>query len=244
MSEARPPRASGGRRSLWVSVIVPAGGSGTRVGGRTPKQFLQLGRRSILEATLMRFAERPARADEIVVAAPAAHVGRTRRVLARGARRPTLSVVAGGDSRQESVWRGLARVERHSGARVHVVVVHDAVRPFVTGRLITAVVEAAAAHGAAVCAVPIAETVKRVQDGFVETTVDRTGLWAVQTPQAFHWEVLREAHEKARREGIVGTDDAMLVERLGHRVRVVAGTAENVKITTREDVRRARGRSR
>jgi 2-C-methyl-D-erythritol 4-phosphate cytidylyltransferase len=244
VSEAELPRASHAGRSLWVSVLIPAGGSGTRVGGRTPKQFLPLGRRSILEATLARFAERPARVDEIVIAAPAAHLGRTRRLVARTDRRPPPVVVPGGDSRQESVWRALERVERRSGASVHVVAVHDAVRPFVTGPLIAGVVAAAVAHGAAVCAVPIAETVKRVEDGFVDTTVDRTGLWAVQTPQAFHWELLREAHEKARREGIVGTDDAMLVERLGHRVRVVPGIAENVKITTREDVRRARARSR
>jgi 2-C-methyl-D-erythritol 4-phosphate cytidylyltransferase len=230
--------------ALWVSVVIPAGGTGTRVGGRTPKQFLRIGRRSILETTLARFAERPARADEIVVAAPVAHLGRTRRLLARRARRPAPLVVAGGESRQESVWRGLEHVQRHPSARVHVVVVHDAVRPFVSGRLIAAVVAAAVADGAAVCAAPIAETVKRVRDGLVETTIDRTGLWAVQTPQAFHFEVLREAHEKARRDGTTGTDDAMLVERLGHRVRVVAGGAENVKITTPDDVRRARSRSR
>jgi 2-C-methyl-D-erythritol 4-phosphate cytidylyltransferase len=230
--------------ALWVSVVIPAGGSGTRVGGGTPKQFLRIGRRSMLEATLARFAERPARVDEIVVVAPLAHLDRTRRLLARATRRPAPVVVAGGASRQESVWRGLEHVQRHPHARVHVVVVHDAVRPFVTGRLIAAVVEAAVAHGAAVCAAPIAETVKRVHDGFVETTIDRAGLWAVQTPQAFHFEVLREAHEKARRDGMTGTDDAMLVERLGHRVRVVPGDVDNVKITTSEDVRRARRRSR
>jgi 2-C-methyl-D-erythritol 4-phosphate cytidylyltransferase len=84
--------------------------------------------------------------------------------------------------------------------------------------------------------------VKRVRDGFVEDTVDRDGLWSVQTPQAFRAALLREAHDKARRDGIVGTDDSMLVERLGHRVRVVPGVAGNVKITTPHDLRRARSR--
>jgi 2-C-methyl-D-erythritol 4-phosphate cytidylyltransferase len=121
-----------------------------------------------------------------------------------------------------------------------VIVVHDAVRPLITRRLIDAVVRAAAESGAAICALPIAETVKRVRDDVVEATLDRSELWAVQTPQAFRADLLREAHEKARRDSVVGTDDAMLVERLGHPVRVVRGLAENVKITTPEDLRRAR----
>jgi len=121
-----------------------------------------------------------------------------------------------------------------------VIIVHDAVRPLITRALIDAVVAAGAGAGAAICALPIAETVKRVRQGVVETTLDRSELWAVQTPQAFRAPLLREAHEKARRDGVVGTDDAMLVERLGHPVRVVRGLAENVKITTPEDLRRAR----
>ena len=121
-----------------------------------------------------------------------------------------------------------------------VIVVHDAVRPLITRRLIDAVVRAAVESGAAICALPIAETVKRVRDDVVEATLDRSELWAVQTPQAFRADLFREAHEKAHRDGVVGTDDAMLVERLGHPVRVVRGLAENVKITTPEDLRRAR----
>src|SRR5262249_9490788 len=123
-----------------------------------------------------------------------------------------------------------------------IAVVHDAVRPFISRALIDAVLAAAEAGGAAICALPIAETVKRVRDGVVEGTLDRAGLWAVQTPQAFRTALLREAHEKARGDGVTGTDDAMLVERLGHPVRVVPGLAGNVKITTPDDLRRARGR--
>jgi 2-C-methyl-D-erythritol 4-phosphate cytidylyltransferase len=123
-----------------------------------------------------------------------------------------------------------------------VIVVHDAVRPFITGALIDRVVAAARAGGAAICALPIAETVKRVRESVVEATVDRSGLWAVQTPQAFRAELLREAHEKARRDGFLGTDESMLVERLGQSVTVVPGLPENVKITTPDDLRRARAR--
>jgi 2-C-methyl-D-erythritol 4-phosphate cytidylyltransferase len=95
-------------------------------------------------------------------------------------------------------------------------------------------------HGAAICALPIAETVKRVRTGVVVDTLDRSELWTVQTPQAFRSALLREAHDKARRDGVVGTDDAVLVERLGHPVHVVQGRAGNVKITTPDDLRRAR----
>jgi 2-C-methyl-D-erythritol 4-phosphate cytidylyltransferase len=219
-----------------LAVLIPAGGLGTRLGRRTPKQFLRLGDEPILAATLRHFTRHPA-VEGIVVAAPAAHVARTRRLLGRAGRRP-VEVVTGGSTRQDSVWLAL----QAAPAAADIVVVHDAVRPFIDRRLIDAVVAAAAEHGAAICALPIAETVKRVRDGAVEATLDRSELWSVQTPQAFRPALLREAHDKARRDGAVGTDDAMLVERLGHPVRVVPGLAGNVKITTPEDLRRARSR--
>lgn len=218
-----------------VAVVVPAGGSGTRLGLRTPKQFLRLASAPMLLTTVRRLAEHPA-VRFLVVAVPPAYVARAHALIRLPGRRLTVEIVAGGEARQESVWRGLVRVPDDAD----VVVVHDAVRPFVTRPLVDAVVRAALATGAAICARPIAETVKRVREGLVEATIDRQGLWAVQTPQAFRTALLREAHEKARRDGVVGTDDAMLVERLGHPVRVVEGPAANVKITTLEDLLRAR----
>jgi len=221
-----------------VAVVIPAGGVGTRLGRRTPKQFLALGGAPILVATVRHFVRHP-RVNSVVVAAPAAHVERTRRMLERGRGAP-VTVVEGGGTRQESVSRGLAAVPADSA----LVVVHDAVRPFITRALIDAVLGAARATGAAICALPIAETVKRVSGGVVESTLDRAELVAVQTPQAFRADLLREAHDKARRDGFIGTDDAMLVERLGQSVQVVPGLAENVKITTPVDLRRARARAR
>ena len=218
-----------------VAVLVPAGGMGVRLGHRVPKQFLKIRGVTILAVTVRHFAIHPD-VDSVIVAAPSAFVRRTERILAGHARRVRLAVVAGGDERQESVWRAL----QAAPLDVDIVVVHDAVRPFVTRALIDAVVRAAMDTGAAVCGTPIADTVKRVRGNLVETTVDRSMLWAVQTPQAFQASLLREAHEKARRDGVTGTDDAMLVERLGHPVRVVRGTEVNVKITTPHDLRRAR----
>jgi 2-C-methyl-D-erythritol 4-phosphate cytidylyltransferase len=223
------------RRVTNVAVVIPAGGVGTRFGGRLPKQFVRLGRVPIVTATISCFVRHPGVAA-IVVAAPAAHVERTRRTLSTPGRRVPLTVVSGGPTRQDSVWLAMQAVPDG----VEIIVVHDAVRPLITRRLVEEVVGAAAESGAAICALPVAETVKLVRDGLVEKTLDRSGLWSVQTPQAFRADLLREAHEKARRDGVVGTDDAMLVERLGHPVRVVRGLVENVKITTPDDLRRAR----
>jgi 2-C-methyl-D-erythritol 4-phosphate cytidylyltransferase len=218
-----------------TTVVVPAGGVGARLGRATPKQFLALGGVPILVATLRHFVGHPA-VGAVVVAAAGPHLPRARRVLGPLGRRRPLAVVAGGATRQESVWRAL----QAAPAEADMIVVHDAVRPFLTRALIDAVLDAARIHGAAICALPIAETVKRVREEFVVATEDRAALWAVQTPQAFRAAVLREAHDKARRDGFVGTDDAMLVERLGHRVAVVRGSETNVKITTPADLRRAR----
>ena len=222
-----------------LAAVIPAGGAGARLGARMPKQFLRIGRTPILAMTVRHFTRHPSMAA-IVVAAPAAHLALTRRILARTGRGAPATVVVGGPTRQDSVWLALLALP----GPVDVVVVHDGVRPLITRRLVDDVVRAAVESGAAICALPIAETVKRVRGGFVEATLDRSELWAVQTPQAFRADLLREAHEKARRDGVGGTDDAMLVERLGHPVRVVAGLPGNVKITTPEDLRRLRRVSR
>jgi 2-C-methyl-D-erythritol 4-phosphate cytidylyltransferase len=221
-----------------VAVVIPAGGVGRRLGSRTPKQFLRLGTRTILARTVEHFTRHPA-VRLVVVAAPAVHLARTRRALAAVPARARVQVVEGGAERQDSVWRGMRAVPDDAA----VILVHDAVRPFITRALIDRVVAAARAGGAAICALPVTETVKRVREAQVESTIDRTGLWAVQTPQGFRAPLLREAHDKAQRDGFLGTDESMLVERLGHPVAVVAGLPDNVKITTPDDLRRARGRS-
>jgi 2-C-methyl-D-erythritol 4-phosphate cytidylyltransferase len=204
------------------------------MGSRRPKQYLRLGRAPILVATL-RALGRARDLAGIVVAVPEAHVAATRRLLARLRVPKILEVVAGGADRQESVWRALQRVPE----RAERIVVHDAVRPFIDAVLVGRVLAAATA-GAATCGMPVRETVKRVRDGAIEATVPREGLWLTQTPQAFTRAVLWEAHEKARRDGFTGTDDAVLVERLGVTVAMVPGLPQNLKITTPEDLETAR----
>lgn len=221
--------------------IVPAGGAGSRMGARQPKQYLRLGRAPLVVETLRVLAGAPC-VSGIVVAVPRERVEATRRLL-RGQRvGKILDVVVGGAERQESVWLGL-----QAAGAPEWVLVHDAVRPFITPALLSRVLTAAVPTGAAACGLAVRETVKRVREDVppggepvVETTLDRAGLWLIQTPQAFRRNLLWEAHDKARRDGYAGTDDAVLVERLGGRVTVVPGLPENLKITTPGDLRLAR----
>jgi 2-C-methyl-D-erythritol 4-phosphate cytidylyltransferase len=215
--------------------VVPAAGSGSRLGSRRPKQFLRLEGLPLLVQTL-RVLTAAREIDGIVVAVPPAEVSATRRLLVRHGIPRFLAVIAGGTERQETVWLALQAVPDEP----ELLVVHDAVRPFITPGLVRAVLAEARRHGAATCGLPVSETLKRVRDGVVAATLEREGVWLVQTPQAFRRGLLWEAHEKARRDGFWGTDDAVLVERLGHPVRMVPGLPENMKITTREDLVRAR----
>jgi 2-C-methyl-D-erythritol 4-phosphate cytidylyltransferase len=215
--------------------VVPAGGAGTRMGGRRPKQYLTVGGAPLLVLTLRALARCRA-LDGIVVAAPVDRVDATRELLRRFRVPRVLSVVPGGAERQDSVREGLQAVPPDAAW----IVVHDAVRPFVTPALVERVLAAAHVPGAASCGWPVRETVKRVKDAVVETTLPREGLWLTQTPQAFRRELLREAHEKALRDGYEATDDAMLVERVGGRVAMVEGLPKNLKIPTLDDLKTAR----
>ncbi len=144
-----------------------------------------------------------------------------------------IHVAMGGAERQDSVASGLARTD----PAADLILVHDAARPFVSLRSVVGCVEAAAMTGAAIVAVPAHDTIKSVDaDGLVGETLDRRTIWLAQTPQTFRADLLRQAYAQAERDGYTATDDAMLVERLGARVRVVPGEAANRKITTPEDL--------
>jgi 2-C-methyl-D-erythritol 4-phosphate cytidylyltransferase len=197
------------------------------------KPGIALAGRPVLRWTLDVFAATPA-VGGVVVVVPAEDVAVWRRRLARC--RKVRAVIAGGTERQESVARALAAVP----ATARWIVVHDGVRPCLTPALLARVLAGARASGAAIAALPLAETLKRGADGWVRATVARDGLWAVQTPQAFAAALLREAHRRAAAEAITATDDAALVERLGARVRLVPGLPGNVKITRPEDLPLAR----
>lgn len=215
--------------------IIPAAGSGKRIGGAVPKQFLAIAGAPIIIHTLRRFAE-CADVDAIAVALPADEVESFSHKAQSFGLQKTLLCVSGGAERSDSILNAL-----NAAAHLHpeVVAVHDAVRPFVTPEQISAVIARARETGAAIMALAATDTIKEVEHGLIVRTLDRRRIYRAQTPQAFRYELLRAANEAARAAGLssaMQTDDAMLVERLGHPVAVIAGSPHNIKITTPEDL--------
>ncbi len=216
-----------------VAAIIPAAGEGRRMGGAVPKQFLQIGGREILARTLAVFEACVAIDDVWVVVAAEQCALCQSTIVERYGLRKVRGVVAGGTTRQESVWHGLQQVVQAVG----LVVVHDGVRPFVTELLLQQTLDHANRFGAAIAAVPLKDTLKRVSAaGTVEATVPREHLWRVQTPQAFQHALLRRAFQHAWQQGLQATDEAGLVEALGNAVRIVPSYEHNVKITTPDDL--------
>ncbi len=216
---------------MQVTAIVPAAGGGTRLAATVPKQYLTLLGIPILARTLQ--ALRAARVARLVLVIPAGDEARCRAEILTPFGLAVDALVPGGADRQASVYAGL----QEAGAVADLVLVHDGARPLVTPEVIQATAEAAAAVGAAVAAVPVTDTIKVAgTDRLVQETPARGRLWAAQTPQAFRTGLFREAHERALRDGYRGTDDSVLVERLGHPVQLVPGAPENLKITTLADL--------
>jgi len=216
-----------------VGVVIPAAGRGSRMKHRMPKQFMALCGKPILLRTLEPF-QASAVIDFIIVVAGRADVAKVRRMVLSARISKVRAVVPGGSVRQESVWNGLRELQKHSP---DVVLVHDAVRPFISTELIEGVARVAWKTGACIPAVPLTDTIKACDgDAVVKSTLPREHLWAAQTPQGFRNELLCRAFTAAARSRFRGTDEAGIVERLGARVRVIMGTRENLKITTPDDI--------
>lgn len=222
------------RTDCRAVAVIPAAGLGVRMGGSTPKQFLEVHGVPLLALTLAVFQKCRA-VDTVIVVAPEGDVDSCRRdIVERYGFEKVRKVVAGGEHRQDSVRLGI----RAAGTGFDLVLIHDGVRPMVEGDLIERVLRAAAQYGAVVAALPARETVKETDpEGGVTRTLDRSRIWLVQTPQAFPYGVIRDAHEKALLEKWPeATDDAALVEKLGKPVRVVEGSEKNIKVTTPLDL--------
>jgi len=227
---------------MHVTAIIAAGGRGQRFGGVEPKQLLSIGGRPILERSVEAFLAHPS-IDAVVVALPQPLVDDPPSYLrppagagGGGSTKP-LRLVAGGDRRQDSVANAFSSVDASSD----IIVIHDAARPFVTSDLITRTIAAAAEAGAAVAAVASRDTVKRSAAAAgsgrtVSETLPRDTIFLAQTPQAFRRGVLEQALATAARESLDATDEATLVERAGHAVRLVEGDASNIKITVAGDL--------
>lgn len=219
-------------KELKTAVIIPAAGSGKRMGGGIPKQYGKLGGMSILARTVKAFTDTK-EIHQIMIVTNEDYLDRCRRELQDlGLMSKVSAILTGGQERQDSIYQAI----RHLPQDVDLVLVHDGVRPFVTGDVIRRTIEAAKRYGAAVAAVPVKDTIKMVEESFFTRTLDRKRLYSVQTPQGFRRNILEQAYEEAYRKNYYGTDDAFLVEKLGGKVYVVKGDYNNIKITTMEDI--------
>lgn len=217
---------------MTTAALIVAGGSSTRFGGEVPKQFLTVAGRPLLSWTISRF-ERSAQIDFIVVVVAEEYLLYTsEKIVDPYDFAKVRKVVIGGEARQESVRLGLESLPPSTGY----VAIHDGARPMVQPSDIDAVVTQAKASRAAMLAVPVTDTVKRVKDGFVMATLDRRNLYQAQTPQVFQYDLILEAHRKAAGSGQPATDDAALIEAAGFPVRVVEPSSINIKVTGKGDL--------
>lgn len=219
---------------MKVIALIPAAGMGKRMGAGINKQYLLVAGIPIVAHTIAVFDSSPL-VDEIYVISPLDEIPycRSEVVEAHGFAK-VRAIVPGGAERQHSVLNGLRAVV--SPADDDVVLIHDGVRPFVTAEIIERSIDVALQADGALVAVPVKDTIKVVVDGTIRETPPRANLWQAQTPQAFRYGIIRDAHERAATEEVLGTDDTSLVERLGKEVRVVMGDYRNIKITTPEDM--------
>ncbi|MCB9775203.1 MAG: 2-C-methyl-D-erythritol 4-phosphate cytidylyltransferase [Nitrospiraceae bacterium] len=216
-----------------VVAVVPAAGLGTRMGGNTPKQYLTIGNLPLLVYSLQIFQELE-EIGEVILSVPAADREYCwRKIVQPFGLEKVTKVVAGGARRQDSVRNGLAAIsDRPDG-----VLVHDGVRPFIDQVMVRKVIDCAGKTGAAVVAMPIHDTVKRVDpSGIIQETLKREELWQIQTPQVFRYDWLVEAHQQAQDHQWDVTDDAALIERMGYPVSVVEGSCFNIKVTKPDDL--------
>lgn len=221
------------RSRVKVVAIVPAAGSGKRLGLKIKKPFVLLNGKPLVTYALAAL-EKSNVIDGIMVAAERSSVERFRRLIKRYKFRKIIDVVIGGKTRSESVRNCLSKIAPSFG----IIAIHDGARPLVDQSLISGSVRLAKKFGACVAAVPENDTVKIVDSRrLVKKTLDRTMVWRAQTPQAFRRDIILKAY--GLKDAFKATDDSSLVERLGQRVRVLEGSRRNIKITTKEDLKLA-----
>lgn len=213
--------------------IIVAAGKGERMGANISKQFIMLVDKPIIVHTMLAFERHPL-IEAVVLVVASCDINYVQKdIVGRYSFQKPIIIIEGGVERQHSVYNGLRVLPEDA----EIVVIHDGVRPLVTGEMIETGIHAAGMYGAAVIGMPMKDTVKKVDaQHFVLHTPEREMLWMVQTPQAFRYKLIKEAHERALKDGFLGTDDGMLVERLGYSVKMVEGSYHNIKITTQEDL--------
>ena len=224
-----------------VYAIIVAAGKGIRLKGALRKQYVALDGVPILGLTLNKF-DSCERVNQIILVVPKDDIDFCRNEILMSAKfQKDVMLIAGGVERQDSVYNGLKAVDSDDG----IALIHDGVRPFVRQEHLVACINGAAELGACILGIPAFDTVKKVNaTNEITQTLKRDKLWLAQTPQAFQLKLIKKAHEAAKQEGFIATDDASLVERLGEVVKIIPGSRSNIKITNQEDLKLAQALSR
>ncbi|MDP2980943.1 MAG: 2-C-methyl-D-erythritol 4-phosphate cytidylyltransferase [Candidatus Omnitrophota bacterium] len=221
---------------MKVAAIVPGAGKGARLKSRIQKPYIKLIGKPILARTLIKLSKNK-RVKEIILAVAKEKITYAGKKIIDRYNIKNVKLVAGGRSRGDSVYNALKAVS----AGIDYILIHDAIRPFITDKLIEALLKAASKCGAAIAGVPVKSTLKIVgKKGFIEDTPSREMYWEAQTPQVFKRALIEKAYKIARQKNIKATDDSMLVEKIGIRPKIVMGSYSNIKITTKEDLELAK----
>ena len=223
---------------MRYKVIIPASGLGSRFGGKTPKQFLKLGKdkqaKEVLAYTIAKFHSIK-RIDEIIIATHKNFIQKVRKIVKDNGFTKVKNVVPGGKTRQHSVYNALKRLDCKKG---DVIIVHDAVRPFITRKKIREIMNEMNHHNAVIPGLKINDTLKKVsKNNYIINTLSRDNTWRVQTPQAFKYGLLMKAYNIVIKDKFIGTDEASLIEHANRKVRIIEGERTNIKITTKEDLK-------
>ena len=220
-------------KNYYVSVIVAAAGMSNRMGNKINKQFIDIDNKPILVHTLNKF-EQCRLIDEIILISKEEEVEYTRKeIVKKYGFKKVRKIIKGGKERQDSIYNGLLALDE----KCDIVLTHDGARPFVREKNIKEGIKGVIEYGACLIGVPVKDTIKVMdEEANIHHTPNRSLLWAAQTPQCFWRELIQAGYEHAIDEGIVGTDDSSLVEKIGHKVKMIMGNYDNIKITTPEDL--------
>lgn len=213
------------------SAIIVAAGSGTRFGGKTPKQFLEILGKPLIIHTIQRFEACP-EIDEIILVLPSTESAKFLEIAGKYDLKKLSKTIAGGETRAESVWKGLSAIRP---ATAEIVAVHDGARPLVSVEEISETVKKARETGAACLVSAVTDTIKEIENGKITRTIARSTLRRALTPQSFRYEILKRAFENADLSA-AATDECFLVEKLGQEISIIEGSARNIKITHPEDL--------
>lgn len=216
-----------------VSAIIVAAGKGARMKGTKRKQYLDLSGQPVLAHSIVAF-DSCSLVNEIVLVVPKEDVEYCQtKILSLLNLKNHINLIHGGSKRQDSVYNGLQAIAKYTES----VVIHDGVRPFIRPEDITACIRGSIKFGACILGTLASDTLKRIdKSNNIKKTLSRENIWLAQTPQAFRYNLILKAHEVARQDGYIGTDDASLVERMGENVKIINGSRFNIKITKMEDL--------